>query len=173
MTFEFLKERYDFELDRKETLTGALTLPVGVLSVLGGSMAAMGRSFSYTSPLVSTLFLSFLIPAAASFFVCAYHLWRAYLAQTYIYLPLLAELQEWEEEDRHFRAYVEANGGRPVDDESFEWSMRQRIISAADTNTKSNDRRSKWMHWSRIWLFAVFCFTALTGISYVADQARF
>lgn len=41
MDLKFLKERYDFELQRKEQLTSALTLPVGVLSGLGGLMAAM------------------------------------------------------------------------------------------------------------------------------------
>lgn len=46
MKTEFLKERYDFELQRKEQLTSALTLPVGVLSGLGGLMTAMVRAFS-------------------------------------------------------------------------------------------------------------------------------
>ncbi len=41
LDFAFLKNRYDFELDRKEKLTAALTLPVGVLSVLGGALIAM------------------------------------------------------------------------------------------------------------------------------------
>jgi hypothetical protein len=48
--FAFLKDRYDFELGRKEKLTGALTLPVGVLSGLGGLIAAMARSFTYVDP---------------------------------------------------------------------------------------------------------------------------
>mgnify|MGYP000452537358 CR=1 FL=1 len=34
MDFEFLKDRYDFELTRKDELTSALTLPVGVLYFL-------------------------------------------------------------------------------------------------------------------------------------------
>ena len=45
--FDSLKSRYDYELQRREQLTAALTLPVGVLTVLGGAMTAMARSFSY------------------------------------------------------------------------------------------------------------------------------
>ena len=45
MKIEFLKERYDFELKRSDQLTSELPLPVGVLSGLGGLMAAMVRSF--------------------------------------------------------------------------------------------------------------------------------
>ena len=41
LEFAFFKDRYEFELDRKEKLTAALTLPVGVLSVLGGAVVAM------------------------------------------------------------------------------------------------------------------------------------
>jgi len=44
---EFLKDRYDYELQRKEQLTSALTLPVGILTILGGAMVAMARSFSH------------------------------------------------------------------------------------------------------------------------------
>lgn len=32
MDFDFLKDRYDFELARQENLTSALTLPVGILT---------------------------------------------------------------------------------------------------------------------------------------------
>ena len=45
--FDFLKDRYDYELKRKDQITAALTLPVGVLIALGTVMAAMARSFSY------------------------------------------------------------------------------------------------------------------------------
>ncbi len=173
MDTKFLKERYDFELQRKEQLTSALTMPVGVLSVLGGALTAMARSFTYHDPLVTGFFLVFLVSAVVCFFVCAFRLIRAYHAQTYIYLPLLGEFEQYEEEDRQWRSYVEHNGGDLSAEEDFDSWLRKRIINAADANTKSNDQRSKWLHQSRTWLFAVFCSTALAGIPYVADQVRF
>lgn len=132
-----------------------------------------GRSFSYRDPTPTAFFLAFLFAAVVSFFLCTYRLWRAYHAQTYVYIPLLGQLETWEEEDRQFRSYVQANDGNLEDEEDFNSWLRKRIISAADANTKSDDQRSKWMHQSRIWLFAVFCLTALAGIPYVADQVRF
>ncbi len=172
MDFEFVKDRYDFELDRKEKLTAALTLPVGVLSVLGGALTAMARSFTYSNQLVTGFFVVFVVSAVASFFVCAYRLIRAYHAQTYVYLPLLSEFERYEEEDQEWRSYVEHTGGDLSAEDDFDAWLRKRIINAADENTRSNDRRSKWLHQSRMWLFAVFCSTALAGIPYVADQAR-
>ena len=32
--FNFLKDRYDYELKRKDQITAALTLPVGVLTLM-------------------------------------------------------------------------------------------------------------------------------------------
>ena len=46
--FNFQKDRYDYELKRKDQITAALTLPVGILIALGAAIAAMARSFSYT-----------------------------------------------------------------------------------------------------------------------------
>jgi hypothetical protein len=47
LDFTFLKDRYDFELQRNEQLTTALALPVGILGGLGGLLALMIRSFAF------------------------------------------------------------------------------------------------------------------------------
>jgi hypothetical protein len=47
LDFDFIKDRYDFELDRKDKLTASLTLPAAVLSALGSAMAFMTGRFSY------------------------------------------------------------------------------------------------------------------------------
>lgn len=170
MDFQFLKDRYDFELERKDTLTTALALPVGVLSGLGGLLAAMARSFSYRVPVLTDIFASVMIGDIIAFLVCLVFLARAYHAQTYVYLPLLADLEKWGEEFREFNRYLQ--GSRGEVDETFNDELRRRIIVAADRNTQSNDRRSKWMHFSRIALFCVLGLTALAAIPYVADQVR-
>ena len=87
--FDFLKDRYDYELQRREQLTAALTLPVGVLTILGGAMAAMARSFSYKDGLLTWAFGILLGSAVIAFFLCMLNLGRAYHRQTYIYLPML------------------------------------------------------------------------------------
>ena len=92
--FDFLKDRYDYELKRKDQITAALTLPVGILIALGAAMAAMARSFSYTDGYLTWCFLLSLGSAAVAFFLCVVNLGRAYHRQTYWYLPLLSEL-DW------------------------------------------------------------------------------
>lgn len=171
LNFEFLKDRYEFELDRKEKLTAALTLPVGILTGLGGLLAVMARSFTYRDTLLTWLFAPFMVTAVLAFFVCLLFLARAYHAQTYIYLPLLADLEAADEEFREFNNYVRSSGGEV--EETFASDLRERIIKAADQNTENNERRSKFLHWARVALFCVLGLTALAGIPYVADQVRF
>ena len=56
--FNFQKDRYDYELKRKDQITAALTLPVGILIALGAAIAAMARSFSYTDGYLKWFFLT-------------------------------------------------------------------------------------------------------------------
>jgi hypothetical protein len=165
----FLKTRYDYELDRRDKLTTALAMPVGLLTVFGGSMTAMARSFTYQDQRLTIAFLVFLVLGVCAFFGCAWRLWHAYSRQTYEYLPLLSELREAQREWRLFFEEAHAPGA----DEAFGEEFDTRIIKAADENTRLNDNRAGWIHQSRQWLLAVFCFTALAGIPYVADQVRF
>ena len=91
---EFLKDRYDFELQRKEQLTASLALPVGLLGALGSLLAVMIRSFVFEGNILSHLFGTTVMAAVASFFGCLLQLARAYHRQTYRYLPQLKRLQE-------------------------------------------------------------------------------
>lgn len=171
MKAEFLKGRYDFELDRKDKLTAALTLPVGVLGGLGGVLVAMIRTFNYSDSLLWWVFVPSVVAAAGAFIACLATLWPAYYRQEYSYLPLLRELEDWETEFRDFNRYVENTGGDI--EETFSDHLRERIIVAADKNTLSNDERSKFLHWSRAALFWLLCFGTVAGIAYIADQVRF
>src|SRR2546428_9362621 len=135
--FDFLRNRYDYELQRKEQLTTALTLPVAVLSALGGAIVAMARSFSYREALLTWSFGSVLSADGLAFFVCLVYLARAYHRQTYVFLPLLGEIDKSREEFLEF-ATVMAGGEAEVL-EAFENQMRQRMIDAADRNTQTND----------------------------------
>lgn len=88
--------------------------------------------------------------------------------QTYVYLPLLKDLDEAVEEFREFNRYVESSGGEV--DETFDGDFRKRIIDAADANTRTNEKRTEILRLARLWLFAVPWLTALAGIPYVVDQ---
>ena len=92
--FDFLKSRYDDELERKEQITTALTLPVSVLFVLGTLMIAMEQSFSYMDDFLTCLFLIFLGLTAFAFLICVVYVGRTYYSRPYMYLPHLGDLHK-------------------------------------------------------------------------------
>jgi len=169
MKIDFLKQRYDFELSRREQLTAALALPVGVLGGLGSIIALMARSFVYERAILTEIFVPLLVLDAAAFFACLICLAGAYHRQSHIYLPLLKELQDWEDAFVGVYSYDAAMGKA---EEAFDRHIGERIIEAADQNTRNNDQRSRLLYWSRISLFTVLGFTALTGVPFVVNQVR-
>lgn len=168
---DFLKDRYDYELRRREELTDALTLPVGVLTVLGGAMATMARSFSYETGLVTWAFGALLSLSAFAFGRCLLRLWRAYHAQTYMYLPLLAAIKEAREGFLKFSKVAEHGEAEVLDE--FDHQFHEHIIAAADHNTQKNDYRSDQLHSARVALFDVLILTTVLGVLYVVDQVRY
>jgi hypothetical protein len=173
---EFLKDRYDYELDRKDKLTAALALPVGVLGVLGSAGVAMVRTFSFADTTLTVLFVPVIGIGFVTFTACLILLCWAFVAQTYVYLPLLRDIDGWDEAERQWLDYVKGTGGTLPDgyeEETTSSALRKRIIAAADSNTLSNDRRSKRLHWSRVALLWTVAAAYAAAIVYVADQVRF
>ena len=147
-----------------------MNLPVGILGGLGGLLALMARSFTYHDPVLIWLFAPSLVLAGCAFLACLIQLARTCHRQISMYLPLLQELEDWEEELRQFNSYLESSGGGK--EETFEAQLRKRIIQAADRNTANNDERSRLLFWARIALLATLSLTALAGFFLVVDQVR-
>ena len=182
--FDFLKDRYDYELKRKDQITAALTLPIGILIALGTVMAAMARSFSYVDGYLKWWFLIFLGLAAVVFLFCVVFLGFAYHRQKYWYLPLLSELQKIRETWRGFykQIYLRTSGDSSLSDEQlfqasddlFQDELEQKIIQAADENTRTNDLRSdRYLYLARVAIFVALGLTAIAGIPYVVDQVMY
>ena len=182
--FNFQKDRYDYELKRKEQITAALTLPVGILIALGAAWVAMARSFSYTDGYLKWFFLLSLSLAGVAYLLCVVFLGLAYHRQTYWYLPLLSELQTPRElyKQIYLRGPYNQKGSWDIDssqeeqavDDFFQHELEPQLIDAADKNTKTNDRRSDfYLYWARVAIFVVLISIAITGIPYVLDQVRY
>ena len=170
MDFGFVQDRYDFEMGRKERLTASLALPIGALGVLGSAGVAMARTFTYASLGLTGAFAGSMLLGAVAFTACLLCLRAAYLAQSYSYLPLLGEIQEFEDQLTAF--LVEPPEADETARAETEHELRRRMIRATDANTMSNERRSRILHWSRVALLATVALGYMAGISYSLDQVR-
>ena len=162
MDLAFVKGRYDYELSRREQLTAALALPVGALSVLGGAVVAMARSFSYQGTGMTWVFAVFLVADFIAFFVCLFDLGRAYHRQEYMYLPLLGDMEQSREAFLEYSQTMAGGEGEVLAE--FDKELRRHVIQASDQNTRNNDERSNLLHRARLALFTVLALTAAAGM---------
>lgn len=167
LDFAFIKAQYDFELQRREQLTAALSLPVGVLSGMGSLMVVMARSFVFGALPLEVPFCVAMTAATIFFAACLLNLSQAYHQQTYVYLPPLADLerslQEW-------RAFYEEAGYEGVERDFFLHDLRGRVIEAADQNTRNNDERSALLYRARVCLFGLLAAISAAGLIYTLNQ---
>jgi len=185
MDLKFAKDRYDYELQRKEQLTTSLTLPVTALAIIGSGVVGMARSFSFKDERLSWFFVVLVVLDVVAIAICLVYLARMYHRQTYRYLPFLQALSDWElkyakaksdydewrSEYKQWTDFVESSGGEvpaetglpipPVDPSVL---ILERVIDAADHNSENNNRRSGLLWWARIWLFVALSVAALSGI---------
>jgi hypothetical protein len=96
--FAFLKQRYDYELDRKDKLTHAVSQSAGFLTLLGGVITVMVRGFSYEEAWLTIAFLVPLLLALGVAAVSVFWLSLAFYHQRYFGLPDLASLMKAHDE---------------------------------------------------------------------------
>src|ERR1700704_944266 len=102
MDLTLLKEQYAFELARKQQLESGLTLPVVVLTGLGGVAFSYCRSFSYARNLKTLLFSLALLGAALSLVWVFYYLVRATHRFMYEVIPSSVELVTYYEQAKDY-----------------------------------------------------------------------
>jgi hypothetical protein len=168
--FAFLKQRYDYELERMDRLTNAVSQSAGFLALLGGVITVMARGFSYDE---TWLTIAFLVPllvgvGAAAFSVC--HLAVAYYHQAYLYLPDLSALVKEQDEMlrlRMLRAITEAEAK-----EQFMLRLGNLVVELSDQNGAVNGVRVFALKRANRALLLVLVLTSIAGLSYVVDQGR-
>lgn len=143
---KFYETLYATELKRKEELRTALTLPTGILTVLGGVIAIYLREIGSaiaagagTSGSTAALGV-FVFLLIISFLVTVGHLLSSYHDYTYDYVPYATDLEQaYQEYVDHFDTLEEA-------DSEFEASVLASLISAQRKNAFNNDSKSSKLH---------------------------
>jgi len=152
----FLMGRYDAELKRKDQITGAVSFPVTILTLLGSLIATMAKNLSLQTLPVT---IGYSIGATTWVAFTSASLWflsRAYHGSVYDYLPRLTELEE-------FRDDASTSS-------EFDTAFRKAIIEATDTNAVTNDARQAYLDRGNVFLLVAVVIGAACGGLYVTDQ---
>jgi len=173
MTLEELRDCYKTEAERRDKLSASLTLPVGVLTVIGGLIGFLSKEFSYQSSELTPIFIILLGASILAFITSAVLLILAYYRYTYEYVPTPRNFREHEDKVRaHFSSapgatevQVEGQTRKHVD------AMAKRLYeNAIEVNTKNNDTKAGYMHNSVTFLIVSLAFIMVATIPYAIDS---
>ncbi len=172
MDRDFIRKQYDHELDRQDKIVGGLSLPVGVLTALGGFIGAMLRGFSEQFTNLTYTFYALIAIDCAVFAAALYFIRRAYFGQTYEYLPRLGEL------DEHYKALIayhvqlgqNQKAAEDLAKTDFEEYLTGKIVKAGQRNALSNDDKSAFRYYANWSVVGALVLTLLAGIPYVMDS---
>jgi hypothetical protein len=164
---DILWRQYERELDRHDKIVASLTLPVGVLTALGGGLGVLLQKFSYELIWPTRVFVTVAAMDAVAIVLTVYFLVRCYFGQKYGYLPRLVQLQgHYDALRKYHETYSNASGNA---DSDFEDYLRDKLIEANERSSFSNDEKSAFRYRASQCLTAVLVLTVVSSVPYGVD----
>lgn len=170
--FEHFKNTYHKEVERRATLNGELTIPIGLITVLATGIFYYLTNFDFSNNrLVTVLFVilllagSVLLGAAVYFLLESYNITHAGQQNEYDYLAYPDEQRKYYNDLK--AVYIKAGNDDETSEteanKEFEKYLLDNYINATTKNTRLNDTRSahlftskRFILWALIVLIVAF-----------------
>lgn len=164
---EFYKNHYFFELSRKDQLARAVTLPAGLITLVGGAIVAIVNTIDSPFNGLEKTELILLGIATLSLFVSVYFLARSYFNYGYGYIATSFEIMEYKKE---LELFYKDDLSADIDSEIEEYVNEQYVIHT-NMNTRNNDRKSSFIHKANWALISSLALIILAGIPHIIKSA--
>ncbi len=169
---DFYKSHYEREMVRKTDLTSALSVPVGVISLLVGALVLMAKELHLPLNATDEFLLWAIIASAAACLLSTYFLIMSLYNFAYGYIATPVEIVEYRAK---LAAYHEATGLTAVDarklaeEETLEY-IDSEYAKYADRNARNNDIKSTFLHQANGAMIAAVLCGAVAGAGYVKNS---
>lgn len=158
--YDFYKNKFDRELNRRNELDNAISNPVLGLTIIVGICSYILTNNDYENWdsfdcwIICILVLTslFTIISIVLIFLSYNNLFKGF---KYLNFGLLSEYYETE---RKFKEFKKAN---PDSEETFEEEVIKKIIIYSDNHTEINDKRGKNLYYARTFIIISFIFTII------------
>ena len=172
---KFAQESYDREASRRSELTGALALPLGVVSALVGGLAVMVKDLH---PPFDNWGVFQLLAAALSGAACllsAALLARSYFNYTYRYVVTPKVLRDYHAGLVAYYLSIEKSKDEATSLAEAETRayIQDRYAVSAHDNTANNDRKSYYLHLANGCMLAAAVLAAVSAGPYVVAAIFF
>jgi hypothetical protein len=170
MSLDLYRRIYDEEWRRRDAIQASITLPITLVSVLGGALFVFARSFSFA---VDPLTFWFTVPFTVAAVACAvtiYFLVRTSFGYLYRRIPWPDDIR------RHHNAlhsFHESQGDPPgLAERAFDDFLIARLVDAAERNARNNVDSGQYLYRAHQALIVTLVAIILTALPYLIDQRR-
>jgi hypothetical protein len=158
--YEFYKELYNNEIERKNSIESSLNIPIVIITGLISTVFYIGTTFDYSlEKFLSISFVGLLVTSGLFTLIAVYYLIRAFNNLTsgfeYHYLPYGTDLEDYYERLKEFN-----DGDENKTNEDFKKYLTSKFNEQFDKNAFINDKKSGYIHQAR--RFIVFGLLSLT-----------
>jgi hypothetical protein len=179
--FEFLKEWYYKEDDRKDCLNNSLNIPIGILTAVLAGIYFFSNKYNYSqeSNLLKYSFSIFATITIVFWLICIYYLLKSYndfyTGYSYKAFPSANFLNKEEEDlNLYLETYKDDLDPNITIDILIQQNVEKTLIECIDVNVYNNDRKSAYLHKSKIHLLnsilALFILSVLFTINYINHE---
>lgn len=169
---EFYKSHYDLELTRKTDLTSALTVPVGILSLLIGGLIIMAKELHVPLSSTEKTVAVAIAASAISLVVSTYFLVRSLYNFAYGYIATPLEIQQYQADLIAFHegaGMSSPDAKKTAEEEALDY-VDSEYAKYADRNSKNNDIKSTFLHRANSAMIAAVVFAGVAGVAYVYNS---
>jgi len=170
--FDFYKESYYKEFDRKETLNAALGTPIALITAIGAWVFYLLLNFDFKWEFSSYALVISIVIIAISLIVAVRHLTLSYYAfrrikslkfddgYIYSYIPGM-------EDNETFYQNVLNDYGKEVADQEFEKYLIRKYIECADKNFKLNVNKADYILYAKKTIILALIGSVFSFIVYI------
>lgn len=169
---EFYKSHYDLELTRKTDLTSALSIPVGILSLLIGGLIIMAKELHVPLSFNEWIIAAAISGSALALVVSTYFLVRSLYNFAYGYIATPLEIQQYQAGLVAFHegaGMLAPDAKKLAEEETLEY-VDSEYAKYADRNSKNNDIKSSFLHRANGAMIAAVVFAGVAGAAYVYNS---
>lgn len=146
--FEFFKDLYTAEDDRRYAINDAISIPIAIITALVSITFFLLTTYDYSRHgFASWLFIGLVVLSIFLIFRSVYSLIRAFSnlihGHKYKGLPYPQQLLDWHKQLISY--YTVEEGGRPVADVEFQKHLVNEFAEYASFNMKVNDQKSQYL----------------------------
>lgn len=151
---EILKERYEYEQFRRNNFDNAINLPITILALLIGGLAAIVTQQDLGNNIIQYGILIGMFPIGISI----YFLIRVYygIKRNYDVLPHGKDIYEHYEKLHKYHQEIDTKESSPDTLEQTNTSFQEDLINwyseCSKVNCRINDQRMNHFHKSKVWL---------------------